>query len=183
MSDPSQFFDTLESVLSCVCQTMDDLAATDETYEGCPCVQFVSPGEPVIDCCTECDTADGRVSVHLENIYLSDVFPEAAGTYEPCKAATWVASIVVTVARCISQEGDAPTVEALEAAARTQALDAYAIMTALGCCLVSDAPPGKRKRRVQVVGSNPLPEEGACAGLEVRANVETGVLCNCQDGS
>lgn len=180
---PDGFFDLQQTVADCVCAQMNDLAAEDPTYPGCACLVFVSPGEPTIDCCTDCGESDGRLTVHIEDIFPSDVFPSSATTFEPCKAHTWVVGLVVTVARCLPQKGPEPEPVDLVEAARTQAIDAYAVMTALGCCVVKDPPAGKRKRRVLVTGSSPLTEQGGCTGLEVRALVEAGSVCSCQQES
>lgn len=185
VTEPSAFYDVLASVLSCVCEQMEDVAANDQTYPGCPCIQYVSPGEPTIDCCSDdCGEDAGRLTVHMEDVFPSDVFPGAATSYEPCKAATWAVAVVVTVARCVQQGQDLqPNPDDLEAAARVQAIDAFAVMTALGCCVVGDAPAGKRKRRVVISGSTPITEEGGCVGTEIRALVEAGPICACQSGS
>lgn len=119
---------------------------------------------------------------HVENVYPSDAFPSPAEGFEPCKASTWVAALVVTVARCaptMDEEGNGPEPDELTANARLLAIDTYAALTALGCCLVDDPPPGKRKRRVQVQGARPVTTSGGCAAVEVRALVEVGQVCGC----
>lgn len=177
------FFDVLDTALQCVCDQMEEIAVADATYPGCPCVVFVSAGEPVIECCTSCSQANGRLTVHLEDVFASDNFPDATATYEPCKAQTWVAAIVVTIARCLDLGDSEPEPQDIAAAARIQAMDAYAVTSALGCCLVSSGVGNKRKRRVLVTGASPLTEQGGCMGLEVRALVECGTLCACSQDS
>lgn len=184
MTTATAFFDVADTALDCVCQMMDDLAATDDAYPGCPCTPYVSPGEPPIDCCT--DDCTGMLTVHVEDLFPSEEFPLVATTFEPCKAATWVASIVVTVGRCspvMDEEGNPAEPDTLTANAAVMGKDSWAVMTALGCCLVQNAPAGRRKRRVQIQGSRPLVADGGCAVIEVRAFVECGPVCNCVNGS
>lgn len=180
--NPTGLFDLAQTVADCVCAQMDTLAETVDGYPGCPaCLVHVSAGEPEISCCDgTCD--GGLLTVHTENVYPSDAFPEQTGTFEPCKAQTWVASIVVTVARCApspDEQGNGPTPEELTANAHLLAIDTYAALTALGCCLVDDPPPAKRKRRVFINGATPMTTSGGCAAIEVRALVEVGQVCAC----
>lgn len=184
--NPTGLYDLAQIVLDCVCEQMTSLAETVEGYPGCPaCLVHVSAGEPAIDCCDgTCE--GGMLTVHLENLYPSDAFPEQTGTFEPCKAQTWVGSVVVTIARCApsgDEPGDSPTPEELTANAHLLAIDTYAALTALGCCVVNDAPPGKRKRRVLISGATPVTTSGGCAAVEVRALVEAGQICGCSEGS
>lgn len=187
---PLSFYDVAQAALDCVCAAMNDLTDEDGVPEGyaCPCLVFVSAGEPALDCCTTgggCDRTDGMLAVHIEDVYPSNTFPEPTAIFEPCSAQTWVARLVVTVARCYpsDDEGNPGSAEDLSANALLMAVDQYAVMTALSCCLVEDAPPGKRKRRVQIEGSRPLVSEGGCSAVEVRVLVEAGVVCNCPQGS
>lgn len=165
---------------------MDLIAADDATYVGCPCLTYVSAGEPEIDCCTtECEGPHGRLTVHVESVYPSDTFPNLTPTFEPCKAQTWVAVLVITAARCapsMDKQGNPASAAELSANALLMAVDQYAILTALSCCLVSEPPAGKRKRRVLIQESRPLISEGGCAAVEVRASVEVGQMCACSSG-
>lgn len=177
----SQFYDVAATALECICDAMD--AITTEGYPGCPCLQFVSAGEPQIECCFSedpCDGPAGMLTVHTEDTFPSDVFPNPSDTFEPCKAASWVSILVVTASRCAPQmdeEGNLPSIEELQSAALVQAIDTYAILQGLGCCLIADPVPGKRKRRVKIQGVRPLTSEGGCASVEVRAAVEVAGIC------
>jgi hypothetical protein len=183
---PTGLFDISQTVLDCVCAQMDLLAETVDDYPGCPsCLVHVSAGEPAIDCCDgTCE--GGMLTVHVEDTFPSDAFPRRSEGFEPCKAQTWVALVVVTVARCApseSENGDPPSPEVLTANAWLLAVDSYAALTALGCCLVDDPPPGKRKRRVLIAGATPVTTSGGCAAVEVRASVEVGQVCACSPAS
>lgn len=179
-------FDTAQTVLDCVCEQMDAIAVDDPTYPGCPCLTYVSAGEPQIDCCTtECEGAQGSLTVHVESVYPSDTFPNLTATFEPCKAQTWVAVLVVTAARCapsMDEQGNNASATELTANAELMATDQYAVLTALSCCVVNEPPLGKRKRRVLIQESRPLVSEGGCASVEVRAAVEIGQVCACPSG-
>ncbi len=129
-----------------------------------------------------CDGASGQLTVHRANVFPSDVFPQQTATFEPCQAQTWVAELVITAARCaptIDEQGNPASNDLMSANALLMAVDEYAILTALGCCLVDDPPPGKRKRRVFVQSSTPVTTEGGCSAIEFRALVEAGVICAC----
>ncbi len=184
MSTPAAFFDVAAVALDCICVNMDLLAADADAPEGyaCPCLVYVSAGEPSIDCCTvECEPG-GMLAVHVADIYPSDTFPARTSGFEPCKATTWVAEIVVTAARCArstDDEGNLVPSDELTASAELMAFDSYAILSALGCCLVADAVGAKRRRRVSITGSRPQVSGGGCASVEVRALVEAGNVCNC----
>lgn len=184
MTTPTAFFDVAQSALDCVCAQMDLLAGTEDGYPGCSCLAYVSAGEPSIDCCVEggeCSD-NGMLTVHIEEVYPSDNFPGRSEGFEPCKAATWVATLVVTAARCapsMDEHGNPAASADLSDNALLMALDQYAILTALGCCLVADAPGNKRYRRVQITGTRPLVSEGGCASVEVRASVDLGPVCGC----
>lgn len=185
---PLRFFDVAELVLECVCERMTVLAGEVEGYPGCSCLQYVSAGEPAIDCCVhgaECEDS-GVLTVHLEDVFASDNFPARTAGFEPCKAASWVAAVVVTASRCapmMDAEGNPAPAEELTANARLMAIDQYAILTALGCCVVTQGPAAKRVRRVQITGTRALLSDGGCAAIEVRALVDAGVVCCPPEGS
>jgi hypothetical protein len=184
--NPTAAFDVAKLALDCVCEQMELVAVDDATYPGCPqCRIYVSAGEPPIDCCTN-DCQGGMLTVHIEDFFPSNNVPVAATDFEPCKAASWVVSLVITSARCaptMDENGNEASDDDLTANARLMAIDQYAILTALGCCLVSEAPANKRRRRVLIGGSRPLVSDGACAAVEVRALVEVGNVCGCSEVS
>jgi hypothetical protein len=176
------FFDVAQAALECVCAAMNDLTGTEDVPTGyaCPCLVYVSAGPPAVDCCNVDCTPGGMLTVHVEDVYASEDFPVRSTAFQPCKAATWVAAIVVTAARCERIKPDLqPDPDDLTAAALIMAVDQWAIVSALGCCLVADNIPNKRIRRVQIVGTRPQTSEGGCASVEVRALVEAGRVCNC----
>jgi hypothetical protein len=188
--NPTAIYDVAATVLDCVCDAMNAQTGEAGVPDGyaCPCFAYISAGEPAIDCCSaECaEGSDGMLTVHVEDVFPSDNFPVRALLFEPCKAATWVASVVVTAARCapsMDKHGNPVPVGELSANALLMAVDQYAILTALGCCVVGDPPGIKRKRRVQISGSVPQVSEGGCASVEVRALIEIGNVCNCPEGS
>jgi hypothetical protein len=178
------FFDAAQAALDCVCEQMDALADTDESYPGCPCLQIVPAGEPAIECCTEDECgSEGMLSVHVESIFPSDNFPNPTAEHQPCKANVWVAQIVVTVARCaptMDEQGQPYPPADITANGLLMAKDQWAVVTALSCCLPDETTGlGKRKRRVMFGESRPLTSEGGCASFEVRAFVEAGTVCSC----
>lgn len=191
MSTPTAFFDVAQLALDCVCTSMDEVAELVEGYNGCPCRAYVSAGSPAFDnCCTACDDSDnhGQLTVQLGDVFQSDNFPTTSTFIHPCKAASWVAQIIVTVARCDpsqDEQGTPPTDAELSASAEQLAIDLWAVVRGLTCCLTAEAVPGKSKRRVALanVGNTTIPGEGGCVGIEVRAFVEIGSVCGCEPES
>lgn len=188
--NPTAFYDAAQAALDCICSQMDSLAGEEGVPEGygCPCRVYVSAGEPELNCCTDpsCTDAHGQLTVHVEDVFPSDEFPNPLAAFEPCKASAWATTLVVTVARCapvLDAQGNPADPDDLSANALLMAVDQYAVMTALSCCLVDDPPAGKRKRRVQIQASRPLLTEGGCAAVEIRAVVDAGVVCGCVSGS
>lgn len=185
--EPTAFYDVAQTALDCICDQMTSIVTDDPTYPGCPCYAFVSPGEPSTDCCSvECAGPEGMLTVHIGTVFPSDRFPVRTEEFAPCKAATWVVELVVTASRCVpstDEQGNPVSSATLSEAARIQGIDQYAIMTALGCCLVADAPPNKKKRRVDVDGSTSQMSEGGCGAVIVRARVEVGPVCACVEAS
>lgn len=189
MTAPTAFYDVAEIVLDCVCEQMTTVKDTIPTYGGCPCLVYVSPGEPAFDaCCRPCDgSAHGQLTVQIEDVFPSANFPSGEQFLFPCKAAAWVVSVRIIVARCIPTMDEQGRIDpaAQSAAAEMLATDLYAVLQALTCCVTADAVPGKTKRRVSIsaVGNVEIPSEGGCGGIEVRAAIEAGPVCGCPEGS
>lgn len=188
MTAPTAFHDVAEVVLGCVCDEMDSIAAEVDTYPGCPCWAYVSAGEAAFDhCCQDCEGQSGELTVYVSDAFPSDNFPVASAA-DPCKAATWVAQVVVTASRCApssDESGNPPSPEDLTANAELTSIDLYAILQGLMCCLRADPVGHKPRRRVQIsqAGSTTVPSSGGCVGTEVRAYVEVGSVCGCGSGS
>lgn len=189
MTAPSAFYDVAELVLDCVCEKMDSLKDEDPTYAGCPCVTYVSPGEPAFDtCCQSCDgSAHGQLTVQIEDVFPSDNFPSGGQFAFPCKPASWVVQVKVVVARCVPTIDEQGHIDpaAQSEAALLLATDLYAALQAITCCVPAQPVPGKTKRRVSIstAGNTTLIPEGGCGGVEVRAFIEAGPVCGCVDGS
>lgn len=190
MSSPTAFHDAAVLALDCICTQMDAVTLELESYPGCPCRAYVSPGEPTFDnCCKKCrDGGHGQLTVYVQDVFPSDSFPSPGAFIHPCKAATHVALLVATVARCTpsqDERGRPPTPEELSANAELLSTDLHAVIKGLTCCLTAEAVPGKTKRRVQIAnaGTTTVPAEGGCAAIEVRAYVEVGPVCGCPQGS
>lgn len=186
--NPLALYDIAQTALLCICDAMDSFVGEEGVPDGygCPCLQHVSAGEPSVDCCVESDCFGGMLATWIENVFPSDSFPSQTATFDPCKAQVWVATLVVTVARCapgMDSNGNPASIEDLSAAGAVMAIDQAAVLQGLSCCLVADAPTGKRRRRVLIGESRPFTQEGGCVGFEVRAAVEVSSLCGCPEGS
>lgn len=190
MPNPTIFFDVAEAALGCICGSMETLAERSDLsdYPGCPCRAYVSPVSPPFDaCCDNCDsgTSKGQLTVHVEEIFPTDNFPSRSAVIHPCKATSYAALIVVTVARCspqMKEGGNPPTEDAIALAARNLAIDRMAVIDGLTCCLPDLPPPGKRRRRVQLINVRNL-SENECLAFEARAYVDAGIACSCTEVS
>lgn len=192
--NPTAIYDLASTVLECVCDQMDALTETlaeDDVAYACPCLKFVSPGPPPLDhCCAECDGSGGMLAVHVEQVYQSEftaAWPTPQAPVMPCKPASWVAQVVVSVSRCVpgpDEQGNPPDPADIDARSLIVYTDFFAVLQALSCCVATDALPGNRKRRVQIEAATTGATEGGCALVEVRALVEVGSLCGpCDDAS
>ncbi|WP_030672491.1 hypothetical protein [Streptomyces sp. NRRL B-1347] len=188
MALPPLAIDALaETLLGCVCQTLNDTAALVEGQPGCPCRACLVPGTPAWDSCEDpCgnpqDGAGGQLTVSLARILTA---PDLGGARTPtilgarsCPAPTMSAELVVTLLRCApssDEEGCPPTCEQLAAAARVLHVDATSVHNALVCCFPQTGPPSRRYRytlgQLTVLGP-----EGQCVGVEQRVTI---ALPNC----
>lgn len=169
-----------ETVLGCVCSTLEETAAEIEDQPGCPCRACVVPGPPAWDRCTDpCGTGDGvggQLTVHVARIYPSLSFPADDRTVfgtRACPAPATAVDLVVTLLRCaptLDEHGCPPTCEELSAAARVVHLDTASVHNALLCCLPTTGP---RRRGPQfVMGAHRVLEpQGGCMGIEQRVTV------------
>lgn len=130
MLDPGLLYATKLGLLDCVAA---QIALTEAGPPNRACV--VPGGEVAWDEC-EC----GQLTVHHTNVYPSRTFPEPTreGPFTKCAPPWWVATVVVTMVRCVpSGHGDQPPdCEALDAATRVQDADIEAMQAGVQCCLV-----------------------------------------------
>lgn len=191
MTDALAFHSVAELVLTCACAQMDALAADPPVgleYPGCPCRQYVSPGPPAWEaCCDHCgDDVGGQLTVHVVDAFEFIEFPNRSTIVHPCRGTRWAVDLIVTVVRCgpqMDESGRDPSADSLTTAAEVGHADLWAIMQALSCCVVDDAPFGRRKRSVLITGMRPVGEQGGCVGFEVAATVEVGGVCTCVESS
>lgn len=105
---------------------LDTIPNYDATLAGAPDRRFVSPGQPVLDCC-----ADGQLTVNAILINDANTTPGglAAGKRYVDGRINHV-TFLVTIARCIpvaDAQGNPPAVADLEAAASQTNADAWAL--------------------------------------------------------
>lgn len=170
-----------ETVLACVCSTLEATAAEITDQPGCPCRACVVPGPPAWDGCADpCGPQDGhggQLTVHVARIYPTASFPAEDRTLlgsRGCAMPATAVDLVVTLLRCaptVDEHGCPPTCEELAAAARIVHVDTASVYNALLCCLPST---GTRRRGPQfVMGAHRVLEvQGGCMGIEQRVTVE-----------
>lgn len=148
-----------QELLDCAC------SALEKTDCGCPGRAFVAAGTvDMTQCCS-----DGQLWVAIDRIYAYDRFPSPAGvvTCMPPLAA----DLSVAILRCAptgNDQGDAPTCRELNDSSAQVYEDAYAVMTAVTCCLAEAG-----KMRPFVIGAQrPLsPSNGLCVGSTLAVTV------------
>jgi len=148
-----------QELLDCCC------SALEKTACGCPGRAFVSAGAVAHDDCCACD---GQLWVGVERVFAYDRFPAPAGmlTCLPPLAA----DIVIGVIRCaptVDDNGNPPTVDALNASSAQVYEDAYAVMNGVLCCLA----PTSKARPAVIGNQRPVGPAGGCVGTELRLTV------------
>lgn len=188
--NPLAIHEMAETVLACVCQSLDETAATVEDHPGCPCRACVVPGPPAWDGCNDpCGVdgkgAGGQLTVHVARTYATSSFPvddRVVQGVRNCQPPAAIAvELVVTLLRCapvMDSGGCPPTCEELAAAARTVHVDGAAITNALLCCLPTTGT--RRRGPVFFLGAQRvLEQEGGCMGVEQRVTVALSASCPC----
>ena len=127
----------------------------------CPCRVFISAGPPVADDC-EC----GQLTIHTERLFVHGNFPAELGTVNTCMAPL-AAEMNMTLFRCwptVKDDGSAPTIDELGAAAELIYEDQYILTRCIICNLAA-----RSKRQLSVFrGSRIIAPQGGCIGVEVR---------------
>lgn len=147
-----------QELLDCCC------SALEKTACGCPDRAFVSAGAVAWDRC--CD--GGQLWVGVERIYAYSAFPAPAGIincFPPLAA-----DIVIGILRCaptVNDQGEPPTVDALNTSSAQVYEDAYAVTNGVLCCLV----PTQRERLFVMGNQRPVGPSGGCTGSELRLTV------------
>lgn len=147
-----------QELLDCAC------SALEKTACGCPCRAFVAAGAVAWDSC--CD--GGQLWVGIDRIFAYGNFPAPAGvaTCMPPLAA----DLSIGVLRCaptLNDQGEAPTAAQLTTSGAQVWEDAYAVITAIACCLGEHA----RARPFVMGNQRPLGPAGACVGSELKVTV------------
>jgi hypothetical protein len=124
-------FDVARALLDCICVGLASTAA------GCPGRRCVVPGNEIdfVNCCGGVN--GGQLTVNLESMYASRVFPVPDTAANKCDAPYEVVSYSVTVLRCVPVgDLDHPaSCTALETAASTIFADQLVVREAVRCCL------------------------------------------------
>lgn len=179
--NPVALQELAETVLGCVCATLDATAAQMPDQPGCPCRACVVPGPPAWDGCADpCGQGDGvggQLTVHIARTYPTSSFPaedrQVQGARSCLPPTTTAVDLVVTLLRCaptLDETGCPPTCEELAAAAQVVHVDLTSVYNALLCCLPTT---GKRRRGPQfMMGQGKVLEpQGGCMGVEQRLTV------------
>lgn len=149
-----------EEVLDCVCSSL-----TAQSSCGCPCRTFVTVGQPVWDeCC------DGQLALVLNRLYVQSTFPGTDNQAITCSAPL-VGEFTLQLIRCVptmTEQGDAPTAQALSDSAANIYADMYIAYRSVICCLAA-----YKKARLFTMGdARPVGPQGGCAGFEIKFSIQ-----------
>lgn len=164
MDDP-KVYDVVRAIFDCV------RFGLGETSNQAPARAYVSMGVPAWD-----DCCDGQLVVWWSRVYGSSTFPDADTRPIVCQSPWTVVEVNVEIVRCIpgsDRNGNPPSVESLEEAARVANVDARAVWTAVQCCLVNHREVWEARVTGQVVAG----PDGGCVGS--RLTILVGVIDGC----
>lgn len=177
---PFAVHEAADAVLSCVCDALDEVAATLPGMAGCPCRVGVVAGSPAADGCDGgCEAVPGswpgQLTVHVQRIYAStrQTFPAETQPVRDLSACalpqTTAVELVVTLWRCSpgpTDDGCPPSMDSLADTAMQQHVDMLAVQKALLCCLPGTDPSERRGRRAVVGRTDALGPQGGCVGFQ-----------------
>ncbi|MFD9903928.1 hypothetical protein [Streptomyces sp. NPDC059063] len=184
-----------ETLLGCVCQTLNSTAEQIEGQPGCPCRACVVPGTVAWDSCedpcgTDAGSDGGQLTVSVARVVVSPdlgvsrVQEAVVLGARNCQLPPMAVELVITLLRCAPSSGEdgcPPTCEQLTAAAQVLHVDAASVHNAVVCCFPQTAPSARRYRftlgQLRTVGP-----EGECVGIEQRVTVALP-NCRCPDES
>jgi hypothetical protein len=131
MGDPTDLNELAHDLLDVAIDALDTLPAFG--LEGAPERSFVSPGQPVLDCCL--GTYNGQLTVHAAGVNDAQTTPGGLDAGRRIVRGKINHTLfLVTIARCIpvaTDDGNPPPVEDLEAAAAQTNADAWALWNVL----------------------------------------------------
>lgn len=140
------------------------------TAGGLPGRICVVPIQVDDDCC------DGQLTVAIDRIFNSTDFPAEETDFSPCGVGLTSTDITIRMLRCSptpTGENIVPTCEQLDAAARIQLEDAYAIRRAVSCCLFD------MEEIVSVIGATTMVDNGLCTGSQMTVTLGMNLECGC----
>lgn len=152
---------TAQEVLDCVCEAL----ALESTC-GCPCRACIVVGQPVWDQC--CD--GGQLTAFIERVYVQNNFPGSQGQAITCMAPL-AGEFTIQLIRCVptmTDDGEAPSCEALSDSSRLIYEDMYIATRAVICCLAAY----RKSREFTMRDIRTVGPQGGCAGFEIKFAVE-----------
>jgi hypothetical protein len=143
------------------------------------------PGAEIefVNCCG--GSNGGQLTVNLESVYASRIFPQPDGVPNKCDAPYEVVTYNITILRCVPV-GDmdrAASCDQLESVALTTFVDQQVIREGIRCCLEDQesfsAVAGYNYRWV-LDESPTLGPEGGCVGSSLRVIIGLGACHDCE---
>lgn len=120
-------YDVAHILLDCAVEALEG------TVYAAPARAYVNVGVPAHD-----DCCDGQLTVTIPRRFRTSTFPDPDIRIVQCGGGLVGLAFQVEIVRCYpttDDNGDAPTVDQLEAASLQQMIEARAIYSALECCL------------------------------------------------
>lgn len=172
---------------------IDNLNAKMEAIKDCVEAALVDCNRPVCrsslkpgaeefipwDNCCECSNGEGELWVGVNRVWPSDNFPfQVTGTERPCSFLAYAAELSIGVMRCslaLTDSGEAPTTERMEAEVAKMTADRAAVGQAIRCCYGPTVEKGE-----YLIGSwVPLGPNGGCVGGQQSLTI-TFLDCLCE---
>ena len=128
MAGPGDLHDLAIALLDVCIESLDTIPDFEPQLDGAPERAFVSPGQPVFDCCDQ-------LTVHVQTIGDADTTPGGLNAgRRPSRAKINHVTMIVTSTRCITTGGETrsggleiPSADALQADAEQLDADAWAL--------------------------------------------------------
>lgn len=155
--------------LDCVCEALTEAMPLDPcACPPCRCVDFEQNDVVAWDHC--CD--GGQLYIAWERSAPYGTFPSLPDqTQTPCQPEI-VLSFVIGIIRCaptMDDNGNAPSCERKDEAARLSLIDAWVIVNAISCCLAADS---EDCGSLYLLGEQRPVGDGGCQGSEIRFQVQ-----------
>ena len=179
--DPLAVYGLACDLLDCAVNGIDTAigtAGSTLTLEDRPSEIGVSPRVPDLDACCK----DGGMAYsYLEAIYATDgqntPFPQQHSGHVACPSPAAAATFVIGYARCVDVKAEGVPAARDQAVAEKVLQVAWAMWRGVQCCLIDWYAEIRLRASLGILQI--VPDEGPCAGYEMRVTVRLPTGCSC----